>query len=122
MLGNLKKSFAVYFVFCAVIAFVDIDFDSETEATALNSMRKQTLYMNAPQLQVYLGDLDVIQSAGRMGGSRARLLHGMESDDIHALANEIRQKSGRPTVDFPSKSIIESMTKFFVVPFAILFK
>lgn len=121
-MGNLKISFGILFAFCAVIAFVDIDFDAESEASARASMHKQTMYMNQAQIRAYIADLDVIDAAGRMGGARGRALHGMEAHDIHDLANDIRVQSGRTAQDFPSKSVAEGVTKFFTVPFSLLWK
>jgi len=56
------------------MAFVDVDWDAESEQSAKASIYKQTLYMSRSQLQVYFDDLSTIDSAGMMGGQEADCL------------------------------------------------
>lgn len=98
------------------MAFVDIDWDAESEAAVKASIYKQTLYMNRQQKQVYFDDLGTIDSAGMMGGMNGRRLHGQEASDIHELANDIRRQYGKELVAFPSKPFTEAMTDFVVIP------
>lgn len=117
---KISVSLFIYLMFCAVMAFVDVDWDAENEATAKASVYKQTLYMSRAQLQVYFDDLSVIDSANMMGGMNGRRLHGQEVDDIHDLANEIRQRYGKELVEFPSKPLTAALADFVVIPFRLL--
>jgi hypothetical protein len=116
---KLSIGFLIYLIFCSVIAFVDTDWDAESEQSVKASMYKQTLYMNRPQLQVYFDDLGTIDSAGMMGGMNGKLLHGKEVGDIHDLANEIRQQRGKELIEFPSKPFKNAISDFFVIPFRL---
>ncbi|MGI4716884.1 MAG: hypothetical protein ACRYGO_02280 [Janthinobacterium lividum] len=117
---NLSRALIVYLIYCSVMAFVDVDWDAESEQSAKASIYKQTLYMSRSQLQVYFDDLSTIDSAGMMGGARARLLDGKEVDDIHELANEIRLRKGKAALEFPSKELFKSLSDFVVIPFRLL--
>jgi hypothetical protein len=114
---KISISFIIYLVFCSAIAFVDIDWDAESEQSVKASMYKQTLYMNRAQLQVYFDDLSTIDSAGLMGGMNGKRLHGKEVSDIHDLANEIRQQRATELIEFPSKPFKNAVSDFFVIPF-----
>ena len=117
---KISAAFIVYLIYCSVIAFVDVDWDAESERSAKASMAKQALYMSKDQLEVYFDDLSTIDAAGMMGGMSGRRLDGKEVDDIHDLANEIRQQRGIGPVEFPSKSFTTAARDFFVIPFVLL--
>lgn len=102
------------------MAFVDVDWNAESEQSARVSIYKQTLYMNSPQRQVYFDDLRTIDSASEMGGMNGNLLHGKEVSDIHGAANKIRQKRGKETIEFPSRPLMDSVATFFKIPFLLL--
>ncbi|MEV4781359.1 hypothetical protein [Burkholderia sp. LMU1-1-1.1] len=117
---KIFTAFFIYFAFCSFMAFIDFDWNAENEYTVKDSIQKQILYMNLDQKKAYFVDLDAIDSAGMMGGMNGKLLHGKEVNDIHELANKIRQKRGKEIVDFPSKSFSEAVSDFFKIPLAIL--
>ncbi|AYM75890.1 hypothetical protein D9M09_08850 [Janthinobacterium agaricidamnosum] len=117
---RISTAFLIYLTFCSALAFVDFDWDAENEQAAKSSIYKQTLYMNNVQRQAYIDDLETIHSAGMMGGVNGRRLHGNEASDIHDLANQIRQKTGRNIVEFPSKPFGEAISSFFKIPFILL--
>jgi hypothetical protein len=117
---NISISLIIYLIFCSAIAFVDIDWDAESEQSVKASVYKQTLYMNRPQLQVYFDDLSTIDSANMMGGMNGKRLHGKEAGDIHDLANEIRQQRGKELIEFPSKPFSATIADFFAIPLRLL--
>ncbi|MGK5049797.1 hypothetical protein ACQ4WP_28490 [Janthinobacterium sp. GB4P2] len=116
---RLITVFAIYCIWCSILAFVDVDWDAKSELTVKDSMYKQTLYMSRPQLKVYFNDLDTIDSASMMGGVKGNFLDGKEVSDIHELANRIRSKKGQEAIDYPSKPFIDSVRSFFVIPFQV---
>ena len=116
----IKNAIFAYLFVCILFSFIDIDFDAETEHTAYVSLAKQTLYMNKEQIAVYMNDFQFLDSIGKAGGARSRLLHGKEAHEIHDLANENRVALGLAEISFPSKSISEYQISFFWIPIVII--
>lgn len=104
------------FIFIStLLSFYDFDFSEETylPGAAWHSMTWQTLYMSEDQMKVYFSDLGVI-GAERLG------VEGLDKDDIHDMANNLRQRSGKETVDYPWQGPISFTYITYIRPLILL--
>ncbi|MGL6458237.1 hypothetical protein HQ395_11375 [Aeromonas hydrophila] len=76
-------------------------------------MKWQTLYMSKEQMGVYFSDLGVIGSE-RLG------VEGLDKDDIHDIANNLRQQRGIEAVDYPWQGPISFSYITYVRPLILL--
>lgn len=105
----------LYIFISTLVSFYDFDFSEETylPGAAWHSMRWQTLYMSKEQMGVYFSDLGVI-GAERLG------VEGLDKDDIHDIANNLRQKRGVEPVDYPWQGPISFSYITYVRPLILL--
>lgn len=105
----------LYIFISTVLSFYDFDFTEETylPGAAWHSMKWQTLYMSKEQMGVYFSDLGVI-GAERLG------VEGLDKDDIHDIANNLRQRSGKEVLDYPWQGPISFSYITYVRPLILL--
>lgn len=105
----------LYIVISTLVSFYDFDFSEETylPGATWHSMKWQTLYMSKEQMGVYFSDLGVIGSE-RLG------VEGLDKDDIHDIANNLRKNRGMETVDYPWQGPISFSYITYVRPLILL--